>query len=65
MIRDSDDEHTSGLQAPQALKGSVIVHPKGQRQAPLDPQNLSAAKLSQDYTTMSVFWRKSHSVVRD
>ena len=40
MISDSNDEHTRGLQAPQALNGSAILHPKEQRQAPLDPQNL-------------------------
>ena len=41
MIRDFSDGHIRGLLVPQALSESAVLHPKGQRQAPLDPGNLS------------------------
>lgn len=54
MIRDSNDEHTRGLQAPQALNGSAILHPKEQRQAPLDPKSICCKMVTRLYHNASI-----------
>lgn len=41
MIRAPVMDMLRALQVPQALNGSAALHPKGQRQAPLDPGNSS------------------------